>query len=113
MSLKAKDVYRIVGELKEHYSLLNSLRSSLDHTAAKRALQRLRGKGRIGRKLATLGISLILFPEPTMVSDVIGSSLLLLGKKIDKAYASIGISDVIKTSSDVLKNLGLALYNSP
>ncbi|MCP8317220.1 MAG: hypothetical protein H3Z52_10910 [archaeon] len=100
---KAENLNMFVSELKECYALFNSER--INSNSVKQALRMIKRRRRPGMKLAALGIGLIIFPEPTELSDVLGVLLLALSKPIEKAYDFIGIDDLGQEVSDTLKSL--------
>lgn len=64
------------------------------------------GYGGAGKSLISLGIALIMFPEPTMVSDVIGCGVVASGMLYNKVVPPpIYIDDVFKSIEDQLKSL--------
>ncbi len=100
---KAKNLNTIAIELKECYALLNSER--INSNSVMQALRMIKRRRRPGMKLAALGIGLIIFPEPTELSDVLGVLLLALSKPIEKAYDFIGIDDLGQEVSDTFRSL--------
>jgi len=55
--------------------------------------------------LIALGISSIILPEPTGLSDVIGLSLIAFGKIIERTYSYLGIKDVREEALDALESI--------
>ncbi len=103
MNLKAKELKTITNELKEHSAFINSARINSDRV--KKEVQIVTKRKRPGMKLIALGMSLIILPEPTGLSDIAGLPLLILGKIIEKSYSYIGIKDVRKEALDALESI--------
>lgn len=97
MNPSAKELKTII---KEYYTLINS--SRIDFNSVKKAISMVNKRRRPGIKLIAMGMGLIILPEPTGLSDIIGLPLLILGKTIERFYSYIGIKDVIE---DVKNNL--------
>ncbi|MGB9660246.1 MAG: hypothetical protein ACPLY9_07035 [Nitrososphaerales archaeon] len=93
----------IINELKEYYALIDS--SRIDSNAVRKAINMVTKRRRPGKKLIALGMGLIILPEPTVLSDAIGLSLVAFGKIMERMYSYIGIKDVREEALDALESV--------
>jgi hypothetical protein len=107
--MKAEDVKavtKVVNELSECYSdAFGALSGTAGTVEATKKLWRAGNKSR----LAKIGVALIIFPEPTSISDCVGACLVAAGavqKGIQKR--SIFLEDVTKTFRNTLKDVWAA-----
>ena len=64
-------------------------------------------------KLVKWGLSIIIFPEPTPVTEIVGATLLSAGLIQQKIHNSgLHIEDIQKTFQEVFKNLNYLRENS-
>jgi hypothetical protein len=103
LNQKDKELKMIINELKDHYVLINS--SRIDSDAVRKTVQMVTKRRRPETKLTALGMGLIILPEPTELSDITGSALIILGKIIKKYYSYIGIKDVREEALNALESL--------
>jgi len=98
-----------VKELNESYvDLLQSVKGMIKEAKSTRQLWRNGNESR----LIKLGFTFIVFPEPTPISETIGTCLVVAGA-VQKGIRSraIYIEDVYKTFQDVFEDLGTTKYN--
>jgi hypothetical protein len=98
-----KTVVNAVKELNESYvDLLRSVKGTINEAKSTRRLWRDGNQPR----LIKLGLTLIVFPEPTPISETIGTCLMAAGA-VQKGIRNhaIYIEDVYKTFQDVLKDV--------
>lgn len=103
-----KDLVTVVKELNESYvDTIHAFKGVADETRAAKQLWQNKKKS----KLIKLGLALIVFPEPTPISETIGSVLLAAGTVQERVRRQgLYIEDVLKTFKDVLREIG---ENSP
>jgi hypothetical protein len=99
--IKANVTY--LGELGESYSdLMSSLKGTIREVKTARKLWH--GENR--SKLIKLGVALIVFPEPTPISETVGACFVAAGM-IQKAVRnrSIYVEDIGKTFQNTMKEV--------
>jgi hypothetical protein len=101
---EVKTTAAVVSELGESYSdLMNSLRDSISEVdTTKKNLWRGENKSR----LIELGVALIVFPEPTPISETVGACFVAAGI-IQKGVKnrSIYVEDIGKTFQNAVKEV--------
>jgi len=98
-----KAVADTLKELNESYAdLLHVVKGTIEEVKSTRQLWR---DGN-GSKLVKLGLALVVFPEPTPISETIGACLITAGA-VQKGIRSraIYIEDVYKTFQNVLRDV--------
>ncbi len=106
---KIKTATKALTELSEHKKeAANTLKGTGQQAAATRKLWREGNKSR----LIQIGMALIVFPEPTAVSDILGTGLIAAGT-IQKGIQSrsIFMEDIGKTFQSTLKEVINTKYN--
>ena len=106
---EVKTMVNNVKELNESYGdLLQSVKGMIKEAKSTRQLWRNGNEPR----LIKLGLTLIVFPEPTPISETIGTCLVAAGA-VQKGIRSraIYIEDVYKTFQDAFKDLGTTKHN--
>jgi hypothetical protein len=112
ISMKTDEVKTMVGTVKEmnesYGDLLQSVKGMIKEVKSTRQLWRDGNETR----LIKLGLTFIVFPEPTPISETVGTCLLAAGV-VQKGIRSrtIYIEDVYKTFQDVFKDLRMTKYN--
>jgi hypothetical protein len=99
---KAKIATKALNELTESYSdLLGAMKSTANTAEATKKLWREGNKSR----LIKIGVSLILFPEPTPISETVGACFIAAGA-VQKGIKSraIYLEDITKTFKVTLKD---------
>ena len=100
---EAKTMITVANELSESYAdLIHAMKETTREAKATKQLWRDGNKS----KLIKLGLALIVFPEPTPISETIGSVLVATGaiqQGIRKR--SIYMDDVFKTFHNTLKEI--------
>jgi hypothetical protein len=110
--MKTDEVKTMVGTVKEmnesYGDLLQSVKGMIKEVKSTRQLWRDGNETR----LIKLGLTFIVFPEPTPISETVGTCLLAAGV-VQKGIRSrtIYIEDVYKTFQDVFKDLRMTKYN--
>ncbi|MGQ9551716.1 MAG: hypothetical protein ACUVUE_04735 [Candidatus Bathycorpusculaceae bacterium] len=100
---EAKVVASSVNELVESYlDFLDTMKGAVEEVKAKKKLSREGNKSR----LIKIGLALIAFPEPTPISETIGSCFVAAGL-IQKGIQSraIYVEDVSRTFQKTLKEI--------
>jgi len=106
---EVKTMVNTVKEMNESYGdLLQSVKGMIKEAKSTRKLWRNGNEPR----LIKLGLTFIVFPEPTPISETIGTCLVVAGA-VQKGIRSraIYIEDVYKTFQDVFKDLGTTKHN--
>lgn len=98
-----KTVATVLKELNESYGdSLHVMKGTVREVKTARKLWR----DKNGSKLVKLGLTLIIFPEPTPISETIGACLVAAGAvKKGIQNRSMYIEDVYKTFQSVLKDV--------
>ena len=99
---QAKIATKALNELTESYSdLLGAMKSTANTAEATKKLWREGNKSR----LIKIGVSLILFPEPTPISETVGACFIAAGA-VQKGIKSraIYLEDITKTFKVTLKD---------
>lgn len=106
---QAKTANKALNELSENYiDLIHAVKSTANSTEAAKKLWREGNKSR----LIELGIALIIFPEPTAISEVIGAGFIAAGTvKKGLQCRSLYLEDVTKTFKNTMKSV-LEIRNS-
>ncbi|MEM4144426.1 MAG: hypothetical protein QW445_09865 [Candidatus Bathyarchaeia archaeon] len=106
---QAKSTNKALKELSESYiDLINAVKSTANSAEATKKLWREGNKSR----LIELGIALIVFPEPTPISEVIGAGFVAAGTiKKGIQNRSLYLEDVSKTFKNTMKAV-LEMRNS-
>ncbi|MBM3291817.1 hypothetical protein FJY84_03980 [Candidatus Bathyarchaeota archaeon] len=82
-----------IKEFKENLTEVNAL---YDH-----------GYGGTGKSLISIGIALVMFPEPTLISDVLGGGIIAAGCLYNKINPPpIFVDDIFKTINEQMKEIG-------
>jgi hypothetical protein len=64
------------------------------------------GQGGLGKSLVNFGIALVMFPEPFMVSDVVGGAIIAAGMVYNKVHTPPGyIDDIYKSIEEQIMSL--------
>jgi hypothetical protein len=106
MSMKleqAKNATQALNELSESYiDLLGAVKGTANAVEATKKLWREGNKSR----LIKIGVSLIVFPEPTPISETIGACFIAAGA-VQKGIQSraIYLEDITKTFKNTLKDV--------
>ena len=98
-----KSATKALNELNESYSdLFGALKGTARDVEATKKLWREGNKSR----LVTIGIALIVFPEPTAISDCVGACFVAAGT-VQKGIQNraIFLEDVTKTFKNTLKDV--------
>ncbi len=106
---EVKIMVNTVKELNESYGdLLQSVKGMIEEAKSTRQLWRNGNEPR----LIKIGLTFIVFPEPTPISETIGTCLVVAGA-VQKGIRSraIYIEDVYKTFQDLFKDLRTTKYN--
>lgn len=106
---EVKTMVNTAKEFNESYGdLLQSVKGMIKEAKSTRQLWRNGNEPR----LIKLGLTFIVFPEPTPISETIGTCLVAAGA-VQKGIRSraIYIEDVYKTFQDVFKALGTTKHN--
>lgn len=112
VSMKTDEVKTMVGTLKKmdesYVDLLQSVKGTIREAKSTRQLWRSGNQSR----LMKLGLTFIVFPEPTPITEAIGGCLVAAGV-VQKGIRSraIYVEDVYKTFQDVFKDLRTTKYN--
>jgi hypothetical protein len=100
---EAKTIAAVVRELSGAYEdLIQAMKGTVEATEAVKRLRRSENRSR----LIKVGLTLIAFPEPTVVGDVVGSVLVAAGavqQGIRKR--SMYVEDVSKSFHETLKGI--------
>jgi len=104
-----KTVATVLEELNESYGdFLHAMKGTVREVKTARQLWR----DKNGSKLVKLGLTLIVFPEPTPISETIGACLVAAGAvKKGIQNRSMYIEDVYKTFQSVLKDVRAAKHS--
>jgi hypothetical protein len=100
---QAKIAAKALNELSESYvDLLSSVKGTTNAAEAAKKLWREGNKSR----LIKIGVSLIVFPEPTPISETLGACFIAAGA-VQKGIRSraIYIEDITKTFKNTLKDV--------
>ena len=100
---QAKTATKALNELNESYiDLLGAIKCTADTAEATKKLWRGGNKSR----LIKIGVALIMFPEPTPISETIGACFIAAGA-VQKGIQSraIYLEDITKTFKSTLKNV--------
>ena len=100
---QAKNVSKALNELSESYvDLFGALKSTAHSAEATKKLWREGNKSR----LIKIGLSLIVFPEPTPISETIGACFIAAGA-VQKGIKSraIYMEDITKTFRNTMKDV--------
>ncbi len=106
---QAKTAAKALNELNESYTeLCGAIKGTADTAEAAKKLWRDGNKSR----LIKIGVALILFPEPTPISETIGACFVAAGA-VQKGIQSraIYIEDITKTFRNTMKDV-LETHNS-
>jgi len=112
ISMKTNEVKTIVNTVKEmnesYVDLLQSVKGMIKEAKSTRQLWRDGNEPR----LIKIGLTFIVFPEPTPISETVGTCLLAAGV-VQKGIRSraIYVEDVYKTFQDVFKDLRTTKYD--
>jgi len=98
-----KNVVNALNELNEDYAdLIQAMKGTVKEVKATKQLWRDGNKSR----LIKLGLALIVFPEPTPISETIGTCLVAAGAVQEGIRRrAIYVDDVYKTFKDTLKEM--------
>jgi hypothetical protein len=100
---QAKNATKALNELSESYiDLIGAVKSTADAAGATKKLWREGNKSR----LIKIGLSLIVFPEPTPISETIGACFIAAGA-VQKGIKSraIYLEDITKTFRNTMKDV--------
>lgn len=106
---EAKTIVNTVKEMNESYvDLLQSVKGMIKEVKSTRQLWRDGNEPR----LIKIGLTFIVFPEPTPISETVGTCLLAAGV-VQKGIRNraIYVEDMFKTFQDVFKDLRTTKYN--
>jgi len=106
---QAKTATKALNELSESYiELLGAIKGTADTVGATKKLCREGNKSR----LIKIGVALVMFPEPTSISDAVGACFIAAGA-VQKGIQnrSIYLEDITKTFKSTLKDV-LETHNS-
>ena len=106
---QAKTAAKALNELNESYiDLLGAIKGTANTAEASKKLWREGNKS----KLIKIGVALIMFPEPTPISETVGACFVAAGA-VQKGIQSraIYLEDITKTFKSTLKDV-LAIHNS-
>ena len=106
---QAKTAAKALNELNESYiDLLGAIKGTVNTAEATKKLWH---EGNNSR-LVKIGVALIMFPEPTPISETVGACLVAAGA-VQKGIQSraIYLEDITKTFKNTLKDV-LATHNS-
>ncbi len=108
-SEQAKNVTKALNELNESYTdMINAVKGTANTAEATKKLWREGNKSR----LIKIGVALVVFPEPTPISETIGACLIAAGAvKKGIQNRSLYIEDITKTFKNTLKDV-LEIHNS-
>jgi len=104
----AKSVVNVVNELSESYlDFIHTMKGTIREVSVTKHLWRDQNKS----KLVKLGLALIVFPEPTPISETIGACLVAAGTvQQEIRRRSLYVEDVYKTFKDTLKEIWTAKH---
>ena len=91
---KVDQIKKVSTEYDETYSFLKKTGSCIDSNSLKPRVYNITKPTNIGKKISTLGVALIAFPDPT-ISDAIGWALVVSGQYMQRK-APIGLKDAYK-----------------
>jgi hypothetical protein len=100
---QAKTAAKALNELNESYiDLLGAIKSTADTAEATKKLWR----GGNNSRLMKIGVALIMFPEPTPISETVGACFVAAGA-VQKGIQSraIYLEDITKTFKNTLKDV--------
>lgn len=106
---QAKTATKALNELNESYTnLISEIKNTANTAEATKNLWREGNNG----KLIKIGVALIVFPEPTAISEVIGAGFIAAGA-VQKGIQNraLHLEDVAKTFKNTLKDV-VATRNS-
>jgi len=106
---EAKTAAKALSELNESYSeLFGAIRGTADGAEASKKLWRAGNKS----KLIKIGVALIVFPEPTPISETVGACFVAAGA-IQKGIQSrsLYMEDITKTFKNTLKDVWTTKHN--
>jgi hypothetical protein len=112
VSMKTNEVKTMVNTVKEmnesYVDLLQSVKGTIREAKSTRQLWRDGNEPR----LIKIGLTFIVFPEPTPISETVGTCLLAAGV-VQKGIRSraIYVEDLYKTFQDVFEDLRTTKYN--
>ena len=100
---EAKTMVNALNELNESYGdLMQAMKGTVKEVRATKQLWRDENKS----KLIKLGLALIVFPEPTPISETIGTFLVAAGTAQERIRRrALYIDDISKTFQDTLKEM--------
>lgn len=104
-----KTVANVLNKLNESYvDLLNAMKETIKEVKTTRKLWRDGSRSR----LIKLGLALILFPEPTPISETVGACFVAAGAiQNGIRNRAIYIEDIYKTFQGTLKEVRMAKHN--
>ena len=102
-SEEIKTLSNVVNELNESYmDVIHAMKGTIKEVKATKQLSRNGSKS----KLIKLGLALIVFPEPTEISDILGTFLVAVGTVQEGIRRrTIYVEDVYKTFHGTLKDM--------
>jgi hypothetical protein len=103
-----KNVVEAAKELGEAYEETEGLLSGF--TESLKAAENLYGSGNqgTGAALVSLGVALIVFPEPTFISDVTGCGIVAAGLAYQKLVPPpLSVDDIYSSIEDQMRELGI------
>ena len=103
-----KNVVEAAKELGEAYEETEGLLSGF--TESLKVAENLYGSGKkgTGADLVSLGITLIVFPEPTFIPDVIGCGIVAAGLAYQKlVLPPLSVDDIYSSIADQMRELGI------
>jgi len=106
---EAKTAAKALSELNESYSeLFGAIRGTADGAEASKKLWRAGNKS----KLIKIGVALIVFPEPTPISETVGACFVAAGA-IQKGIQSrsLYMEDITKAFKNTLKDVWTTKHN--
>jgi len=106
--INVKNVVVAAKELGEAYEETEGLLSGF--TESLKVAENLYGSGKkgTGADLVSLGITLIVFPEPTFIPDVIGCGIVAAGLAYQKLVPPpLSVDDIYSSIEDQMRELGI------
>jgi hypothetical protein len=106
---EAKAMVTVANELSESYiDLIHAMRETARDAKATKQLWRDGNKS----KLIKLGLALIVFPEPTPISETVGSFLVAAGAvQAEIRKRRVYVDDIYKTFQNTLKEMHNIKHN--
>ncbi len=106
-----QETLRFIREFRETHKVKKESLEKINNAKLK-ARDNIRGlnkKHNLGRKMSSLGLALILCPDP--FSDVVGVPLFVSGELVNRVYSSLTVDDVMKETKSIFGELSRVKSN--